>query len=296
MSSNYRISQTDKVVVVMGPTGAGKSTFINYATRGDGGGIGHALKSCTDTINVTPAKIGDDVVVFVDTPGFDDTFKSDIEILSMIAEFLVKLHQTGIKISCLLYFHRITDNRMAGAPLKNLELFTSLCGRVAMPHATLVTTMWTMVDPKVAEARLHELKHVFWKKMIEDGCKVKKFKDSQQSALDIIESNENDRGVLLTEEIIEKHRKLKATEAGIALNKQLAKLMQDRKAANRRLKQLARKQGNPAAKQTLNSEIQALDQGMQDIAKQLSRLNLPFTATLKRMFFGQSAVSAVPAA
>jgi acyl-CoA-binding protein len=28
-------------------------------------------------------------VVFVDTPGFDDTFKSDVEILSMIAEWLV---------------------------------------------------------------------------------------------------------------------------------------------------------------------------------------------------------------
>jgi len=29
-------------------------------------------------------------VVFVDTPGFDDTFKSDIEILTQIAEWLVK--------------------------------------------------------------------------------------------------------------------------------------------------------------------------------------------------------------
>jgi hypothetical protein len=29
-------------------------------------------------------------VVFVDTPGFDDTYKADTEILGMIAEWLVK--------------------------------------------------------------------------------------------------------------------------------------------------------------------------------------------------------------
>jgi hypothetical protein len=29
-------------------------------------------------------------VVFVDTPGFDDTYKSDMEILTMIANWLVR--------------------------------------------------------------------------------------------------------------------------------------------------------------------------------------------------------------
>lgn len=35
-------------------------------------------------------------MVFVDTPGFDDTYKSDTEILSMIADWLVKTYVSYI--------------------------------------------------------------------------------------------------------------------------------------------------------------------------------------------------------
>jgi GTPase Era involved in 16S rRNA processing len=34
---------------------------------------------------------GSGAVVFVDTPGFDDTYKSDTEILCIIADWLVKM-------------------------------------------------------------------------------------------------------------------------------------------------------------------------------------------------------------
>ncbi len=52
-----------------------------------------AAASCTADIAVDkvnhPTK--NYPVAFVDTPGFDDTYKSDIEILSLIAEFLVNM-------------------------------------------------------------------------------------------------------------------------------------------------------------------------------------------------------------
>jgi GTPase Era involved in 16S rRNA processing len=54
-------------------------------------GIGHSLQSCTTEITTTrvcfPEKCDADVV-FVDTPGFDDTNKSDGEILEMLAHWL----------------------------------------------------------------------------------------------------------------------------------------------------------------------------------------------------------------
>ena len=53
--------------------------------------MGHALESCTKQIldfrhSLPELAYGD--LVFVDTPGFDDTDKSDADILKMVVEWL----------------------------------------------------------------------------------------------------------------------------------------------------------------------------------------------------------------
>jgi len=57
------------------------------ATGGDIG-VGHELESYTTEIQIIRFQFVDINVVFVDTPGFDDTHKSDVEILTMIADWL----------------------------------------------------------------------------------------------------------------------------------------------------------------------------------------------------------------
>ena len=71
--------------------------FISKAVGVDVG-IGGSLASCTSTIDTfrlpspiegSPlAFLGDTKVVFVDTPGFDDTNKPDYEIFEMVAQWL----------------------------------------------------------------------------------------------------------------------------------------------------------------------------------------------------------------
>ena len=90
----------------MGATGSGKTTvsgvrlitkakahrallqFINCAS-GSNLRVGMGLESCTAEVQLAEELTLDGrVVTLIDTPGFDDTSKSDTEILKMIAIFL----------------------------------------------------------------------------------------------------------------------------------------------------------------------------------------------------------------
>jgi predicted GTPase len=53
-------------------------------------GVGHDLQSCTSEVKALRVPVpGEDAnIVLVDTPGFDDTHKSDYEILQLISEWL----------------------------------------------------------------------------------------------------------------------------------------------------------------------------------------------------------------
>ena len=75
---------------VLGPTGAGKSTFINLISGSDLR-VGQDLESCTEEVDVTlPFEIDGRRVRLVDTPGFDDTTKSDADVLRLVSHYLVQ--------------------------------------------------------------------------------------------------------------------------------------------------------------------------------------------------------------
>jgi len=72
----------------MGATGTGKSQFINCAS-GSNFVVGHALESCTAKVEQTnPFELDDRRIVLVDTPGFDDTQRKEVDILNAIVTFL----------------------------------------------------------------------------------------------------------------------------------------------------------------------------------------------------------------
>ncbi|KAL4259609.1 hypothetical protein AB1N83_006536 [Pleurotus pulmonarius] len=99
------LDEKDIIIAVMGPTGAGKSSFINMAT-GNKTGVGHELESYTSSIQIIKFR----------------SLEINIEILTMVADWLKSTYERNVKLAGILYFHRISDNRMAGTPLKNLHI------------------------------------------------------------------------------------------------------------------------------------------------------------------------------
>ncbi|KAH9931007.1 P-loop containing nucleoside triphosphate hydrolase protein [Fomitopsis serialis] len=211
----------------MGPTGTGKSTFLNLAS-GSKFGVGTSLQSETAVIQPTePFKVGSQRVVLVDTPGFDDTLKSDREILSMIAEYLADLHSKNIKIKGVMYLHRITDNRMGGTALRNFRMFEALCGKDSMPNAVIVLNMWNQVGKDIREAREKELRESddFFKQAVDAGASVMPH-DGQRSSADAILAyllKQKPVSLQIQNETMNEDKKISQTAAGMILLGELAK-------------------------------------------------------------------------
>ncbi|KAF7966371.1 hypothetical protein HWV62_38919 [Athelia sp. TMB] len=277
------------VVSLMGPTGAGKSTFIDYATRQNGASIGHTLSSQTSEIRAVRYMhpLDNSPVIFVDTPGFDDTHRSDIEILSQIAGWFVKVYKEKIPLAAIVYLHRISDNRMAGSPLKNLNMFASMCGQEAMPRVVLGTTMWSEVNASTGERRQRELKETFWADMIEQGCRMARFGDSFDSAWDMVGTlaTQEDYAMIATEIVADKKR-LNETAAGLKLNEELMKLIADQKEAARQLEEQAGRYDNPVLVEELRGRKKDIEKRLMNVTEQIHQLKTPWRRKFSNFFSG----------
>jgi len=168
-------------------------------------------------------------VVFVDTPGFDNTFKSDTEILTMVADWLRKAKRENIKIAAILYLHRISDNRMSGFAMKSLQLFSNLCGSQAMVNVVIVTTMWSKVG-KEGTTLEQALEAEVWKEMLDSGCRTERFENTSESAWNIVGclmQNNPGATLLIQDEMRDARKSLDKTTAGRTGNRNGAKKSYD---------------------------------------------------------------------
>ncbi|KAI5999560.1 P-loop containing nucleoside triphosphate hydrolase protein [Pisolithus albus] len=226
---------------VMGPTGVGKSTFVDRAVGRPDVGAGHDLMSYTKEMRPVryPHPDGIRNIVLVDSPGFDDKFMTDVEILREIAHWLCATHNKNIKLSGVLYLHRISDKRVSGAPLRNYHMFKALCGEENFKNVVLVTTMWDEVTEEVGSAREKELQSDLWRSMMNLGSTMQRFDGTTESAWNIINSFSlappvQRRPLRIQREMVDEHLPLHRTAAGRAVLATLADLVSGMKGIFRR--------------------------------------------------------------
>ncbi len=100
-------------------------------------------------------------------------------------ELTAARYKRRLQLKGLLYFHRISDNRMDGTSLKNLRFFEELCG-TELDKVVLTTTMWDDVDEKTGFEREEQLRLIYWQSMIARGSSIKRFMGNRGSALEIL--------------------------------------------------------------------------------------------------------------
>ncbi|KAF8438418.1 P-loop containing nucleoside triphosphate hydrolase protein [Boletus edulis BED1] len=245
------IGEDDIVIAVMGITRAGKSSFINKAAGRTEIAITNDLESQTRAVQAVRCLHPDGRrnVVLVDTPGFDDTYLSDAEILKIIAHWLKETYQNNIKLSGLLYLHRITDVRMAGTPLRHLSIFKDLCGENNLKNIVFVTTMWDEVGESISSRREDELLSVFWKDMLRLGSPTRRFQGTLESAWEIIDclerSGQRRIPLKIQQEMVDRGLQLHETTAATTLLHSLTQLAGEAKRVWTKLRNKSRRTIDP---------------------------------------------------
>lgn len=201
-------------------------------------------------------------VHLIDTPGFDDTNKKDVEVLRDIAGWLGVTYKKKILLSGLIYLHPISDNRLRGSALRNLFMFKKLCGPECLRGIVLATTMWGLVNPEDGVKRENQLRSTddFWGEMEKGGSRVMRHlrtKESAMAILGVIIQHGHPMLLKIQDEMINEGRGLEDTGAGIKVNEdlieadrkykaELAALKEDMKeadeASKREIAELMRKQ------------------------------------------------------
>lgn len=236
------------------------------------------LISQKGTAEVQIYPLRDSQIFFIDTPGFDDSKRSDADILQSIAFCLADLREgltfedREIDLSGIIYMHAINQVRMDGPDLKNLRMLLRLAGNDNIKNLTFVTSKWSTEDARVAEDRESELTSdaKFWKELVAEGAAMRRFEDSRRSALEIVDVATK-RGSFtpqLTREYVIESKELCKTAAGRAIDEDLAK---------------ARDQQTEALEILGEERDKALQTRRAEAAEKLRVQTLPLEAKLKNM-------------
>jgi small GTP-binding protein len=265
-------SMSDIHIAIMGVTGAGKSSLISLLCD-QKIEIGHDLKACTRNVDVYSCTLYPKQTIYlIDTPGFDDTNRSDTEVLREIASWLTDSYANDVKLNGIIYLHRISDIRMQGSAKKNLVLFKKLCGEDALKNVVLATSMWDKVAPHEAQKREDQLKNTpeFWGWMMSKGSKTYRHNNTKESARDLLKHFlPMDKTILaLQDDMVNKHKTLGETGAGRELEYELAK---EREKFARDLLE-ARAQMREAMKQRDQDSIEAIRELQNEYEAHMRRL------------------------
>ena len=175
-------------------------------------------------------------VHLIDTPGFDDTNLSDVQVLQNIAHWLSTSFKSGVRLNGIIFMHRISDPRLAGSAKRNLLMFKKLCGEKVYQSVVLATTMWGKVTPEEGDRREKELinEPTYWGSMYKLGSKVFRYHNTRESALDLVSyiiSLHRSVTLDIQDEIVNKHREIDETSAAHQLNAEIIKERKKHQAA-----------------------------------------------------------------
>jgi len=149
--------QGEQYILVMGSSGAGKTTFINNVS-GSRLAVSDDILNCTLEDQMSQSfQYQGRMIRMIDTVGFDDPDASDAELLMNMQMRLGKIAEVKQQLVGVIYLHDITLLRTGNSAIRMINQFEKVIGKTAAQNVVIVTTKWDIVDRKVGEARQKRL-------------------------------------------------------------------------------------------------------------------------------------------
>lgn len=206
---------------------------------------------------------------------------TDTEVLQVIAYYFATLYRQNIRLTGMVYMHRITDNRIGGAPLQSLRVFKALCGEHACPHIVLATTMWSKLDDLTkGNAHVRQLIDCenWWGSMQRCGSQIMKHTHNADSANAIVQTLIGSRDLQLVlsiqSELVDKRLSLENTQAGREVDRHLHAALQNIRTELAEQHQAVLEERDAELKKILQQHQDTLQQTIEQMSKERTALRI----------------------
>lgn len=204
-----------------------------------------------------------------------------------------------MKLSGLIYMHRISDNRMGGIARRNFSMFRKLCGDETLENVIIVTNMWSQVTPEEGNAREAELRNdnLLFKPVLAKGAGMLRHNNTAESAAAILMHLINNTPLTLRiqRELVDEKKDISQTAAGAELDRELVKLMEKHKREMAETQeQLARAiaEKDLETKEELEAVRKELEDNMRQIEADRDRLSREYRQEQARADWEMNALKA----
>lgn len=197
----------------------------------------------TSDISIFDFELDGNQVYLIDTPGFNDTNRSDAETLRVLATYLSASYAQNVFIHGIVYLHCIANNRMNWSSKRNIDMFIALCGYSTYSNVVIATTFWNQPERQSFIQREAELRDDsdFFGGIVAEGARLFRHgefgQDSWQlrgSARSIVrhvvaQSRLTPVVLLIQHELVDEHKALDQTTAGVVVAGELHKVAEEYK-------------------------------------------------------------------
>jgi hypothetical protein len=165
----------------------------------------------------------------IDTPRFNDIYRSDVDILKEISTSLAITYREDIKLTSVIYMQSVLNPKVQRSGLRNLEIFNKLYREDPLKQVFLITSFWDEIELNEGVAREAQFRDIFWKGMTSTVSHMNRFYNTRESALNILEVLARQRPFVLQiqSEVVDDRREIIDTVAGRFLDEELSDLLRD---------------------------------------------------------------------